>query len=93
MLHNPIHTTPEALLEALQFDMECDYRNSVWADVVTPKTPEAVQYMDETGGTFEDFLHDECFTCAILGKPFMFKDGVELRDGWVHLDADFVGAL
>ncbi len=63
------------------------YVASVMADVVTASTPEAVAYMADTGASFDDFLHDETFTDPLIGKPFLFRDGVLVGGQWRHPDA------
>ena len=75
---------------AISRDMMARYVASVRADVLTPQTPEAQTYMDETGGTFADFVHDEGFTCAILGVPFHWDAGIDMPGGRIHRDARFI---
>ena len=75
---------------AIRRDMMARYVASVRADVLTPETPEAQTYMDETGGTFADFVHDQGFTCAILGVPFRWDEGIDTPYGRAHRDARFI---
>lgn len=67
-----------------------DYVASVLAEVVTPATPEAIEYMADHCAPFEDFLADETFTDPTLGKPFLFRDGEQVNGEWVNPDAAFV---
>lgn len=86
--------TQERADAALTRDMMADYVARVRADVLTPEHPEAVAYMRDTGGSFEDFVHDEGFVCAILGVPFAWDDGIDIVDGRIHKDArSVVGAF
>ena len=71
-------------------EMMESYVASVRADVLTPECPEAVAYMRDTGGSFEDFVHDEGFVCAMLGVPFLWDAGIDITDGRIHRDARLV---
>lgn len=69
------------------------YVAGVRADVLTTEAPEALAYMKDTGGTFADFVYDEGFTCAVLGVPFRWDDGIDTPGGRMHRDALFVAAV
>lgn len=88
--HSFLETQTRAGTALTSRDMMARYVASVRADVLTPETPEAQTYMDETGGTFADFVHDQGFTCAILGVPFHWDDGVDTPCGRAHRDARFI---
>jgi hypothetical protein len=70
----------------------------VRADAIELGSAEVAQFIADNPGEFateqeavDAYRADHAFLCPILGHWFRFEDGVEIRDGWVHVDALTIG--
>ena len=75
-----------------------NYVAQVRADAIELSSTEIGQFIADNPGEFSSeqeavdaYRADHAFLFPILGHWFRYEDGVETRDGWVHVDAPTIG--
>lgn len=74
------------------------YVAHVRADAIELGSSEIAQFMADNPGEYateqdavDGYRADLAFLCPVLGHWFRYEDGIETRDGWVHMDAPTIG--
>jgi hypothetical protein len=75
-----------------------NYVAHVRADAIELGSAEVALFMADNPGEFsteeeavDAYRADHAFLCPVLGHWFRYEDGIETRDGWVHVDAPTIG--